>query len=164
MRGMLAGMSKYSMTSLRERRAELGLVQMNLWIREEDRAAFAAAVEPFKQRAGELDPTQRPGRKRQEAGRASPLHLERRKTLAPPETPQRPAERRSAPRPAIALPCRLIFPTKPPAHIRNAMKDEGWFYDKLAGTWTADDADLVELWIDELTRDWHAKIIGPAGG
>jgi hypothetical protein len=44
------------------------------------------------------------------------------------------------------------------------MKDEGWFYDKLAGTWTADDADLVELWIEELTRDWHARIIGPAGG
>ncbi|MCW8309385.1 hypothetical protein AruPA_20410 [Acidiphilium sp. PA] len=152
------------MTSLRERRAELGLVQMNLWIREEDRAAFAAVVEPFKQRAGELDPAQRPGRKRQEAARASSLHLERRKPPTPQEMPQRPADRRSAPRPAIALPCRLIFPTKPPAHIRNAMKDEGWFYDKLAGTWTADDADLVELWIEELTSDWHARIIGPAGG
>jgi hypothetical protein len=70
---MLAGMSKQSMTSLRERRAALGLVQMNLWIREEDRVAFIAAVDPFKQRAGEIDPAQRPGRKRQEAARASPL-------------------------------------------------------------------------------------------
>ncbi len=160
---MFAGMSKHSMTSLRERRAELGLVQMNLWIRDEDRAAFAAAVEPFKRRAGELDPAQRPGRKRQEAARVLP-HLERRKTPAPPETPQRPAAGRSAPRPAITLPCRLIFPTKPPAHIRNAMKDEGWCYDELAGTWTASDPDLVELWIEELTRDWHARIIAPAGG
>ncbi|OYV68289.1 MAG: hypothetical protein B7Z67_13845 [Acidiphilium sp. 21-60-14] len=63
------------MTTLRERRAELGLVQMNLWIREADRAAFAAAVEPFKRRAEALDPAQRPGRKRQEAARALPLHL-----------------------------------------------------------------------------------------
>jgi hypothetical protein len=67
---MFAGMGKHSMTTLRERRAERGLVQMSLWIRDEDRAAFAAAVEPFKQRAGELDPAQRPGRKRQEAVRA----------------------------------------------------------------------------------------------
>jgi hypothetical protein len=42
------------------------------------------------------------------------------------------------------------------------MKDEGWFYDKLAGTWTANEAELVERWIEELTRDWHARIIGPA--
>jgi hypothetical protein len=42
------------------------------------------------------------------------------------------------------------------------MKDEGWFYDKLAGTWTAHDAELVELWIEELTRDWHARIISTA--
>ena len=159
MRGMLAGMSKQSMTSLRERRAELGLVQMNLWIRDEDRAAFAAAVEPFKRRAGELDPAQRPGRKRQEAARASPLHLERWKTPAPPETPQRPAAGRSAPRPVITLPCRLIFPTKPPAHIRNAMKDEGWGYDKLSGVWSTDRGWLAERWIEELTRDWHARII-----
>ncbi len=159
---MFAGMSKHSMTSLRERRAELGLVQMNLWIRDEDRAAFAAAVEPFKRRAGELDPAQRPGRKRQEPAMASPLLFERPKTPTPPETPQRPVAGRSAPIPAITLPCRLIFHTKPPAHIRNAMKDEGWCYDKLAGTWTATDPDLVELWIEELTQDWHARIISTA--
>ena len=161
--GMVAGMSKQSMTTLRERRAELGLVQMNLWIRDEDRAAFTAAVEPFRMRAAELDPAQRPGRKRLEAVRASPLHLERSRTPTPPEAPQRPVGRRSAPRPAITLPCRLIFPTTPPAHLRNAMKDDGWFYDKLTGTWTADEAELVELWIEELIRDWHAKIIAPAG-
>jgi hypothetical protein len=113
------------MTSLRERWAELGLVQMNLWIREEDRSAFTAAVESFRERAGEIDPSQRPGRKRQEAARASPLHLGRSRTPAPPGTPQKPAQRRSAPGPAVTLPCRLIFPTKPPAHIRNAMKDRG---------------------------------------
>jgi len=118
-------------------------------------------VRRSQRRAGELDPVQRPGMKRQEAARASSLHFA---ASPPPETPQRPAERRSAPRPAIALPCRLIFPTKPPAHIRNAMKDEGWFYDKLAGTWTASDPDLVELWIEKLTQDWHARIVGPAGG
>ncbi|WP_262313287.1 hypothetical protein [Acidiphilium sp. AL] len=137
-------MSKQSMTSLRERRAELGLVQMNLWIREEDRAAFTAAVEPFRERAGEIDPAQRPGRKRQEAARASPQKL---------------AERRSAPGPAITVPCRLIFPTKPPAHIRNAMKDEGWGYDKLSGVWSTDRGWLAERWIEELTRDWYARII-----
>lgn len=157
---MLASMSKHSMASLRERRAALGLVQMNLWIREEDRAAFTAAVAPFKQRAGELDPAQRPGRKRQEFARASSRPVARQK---PPEAPQRPAERRSAPRPAIALPCRLIFPTRPPARLRNAMKEDGWFYDKLTGTWTADEAEPVELWIEELVRDWHARIIAPAG-
>jgi hypothetical protein len=156
---MLAGMSKHSMTSLRERRAELGLVQMSLWIRDEDRTAFAAAVEPFKRRAGDLDPAQRPGRKRQEAVRVLPLHLEGRKTPSPPETHQRPAAGRSAPRPAITLPCRLIFPTKPPAHIRNAMKDEGWGYDKLSGVWSTDRGWLAERWIEELTRDWHARII-----
>lgn len=156
---MFAGMSKQSMTSLRERRAALGLVQMNLWIREEDRAAFTAAVEPFRRRAGEIDPAQRPGRKRQEAARASPLHLERSRTQTPPGTPQRPAERWSAPGSAITLPCRLIFPTKPPAHIRNAMKDEGWMYDKLSGVWSTDMRWLAECWIEELTHDWHARII-----
>jgi hypothetical protein len=158
---MLTGMGKHSMTSLRERRAALGLVQMNLWIREEDRAAFTAAVEPFKQRAGEMDPAQRPGRKRQRAARTPRLHLERSRTPTPSGTPQTPSERRSAPGPTIALPCRLIFPTRPPAHIRNAMKDEGWFYDKLSGTWTTNEAELIERWIEELTRDWHARIIGP---
>lgn len=160
---MLTGMGKHSMTSLRERRAALGLVQMNLWIREEDRAAFTAAVEPFKQRAGEMDPAQPPGRKHQRAARTPRLHLEPSRTPTPSGTPQRPAEERSAPRPTIALPCRLIFSTRPPAHIRNAMKDEGWFYDKLAGTWTAQDAELVERWIEELSRDWQARIIGPPG-
>ncbi|MHB1954747.1 MAG: hypothetical protein ACYCOU_13460 [Sulfobacillus sp.] len=63
----------------------------------------------------------------------------------------------------ITLPCRLIFPTTPPAHLRNAMKDDGWFYDKLTATWTADEAELVELWIEELTRDWHVRVIAPAG-
>jgi hypothetical protein len=53
------GMGKQSMTTLRERRAERGLVQMNLWIREEDREAFTAAVAPFRERAGELDPAQK---------------------------------------------------------------------------------------------------------
>jgi hypothetical protein len=33
-------MSRQSMTDLRARRAERGLVQMNLWIRDEDRTAF----------------------------------------------------------------------------------------------------------------------------
>lgn len=157
-------MGKQSMTTLRERRAELGLVQMNLWIRDEDRAAFTAAVAPFRERAGERDPTKQPGRKRLEAVRASVRHLERSRHQTAPQVPQTPAERRSAPRPKISLPCRLIFPSKPPAHIRNAMKDDGWFYDKLAGTWTADEAELVESWLTELTRDWDVRIIGPAEG
>lgn len=70
---MIAGMGKQSMTTLRERRAERGLVQMNLWIREEDREAFAAAVAPFKKRAGEMDPARKPGRKPLEALRGSIL-------------------------------------------------------------------------------------------
>jgi len=155
---MLTGMGKHSMASFRERRASLGLVQMNLWIREEDRAAFTAAVEPFKQRAGELDPAQRRGRKRQKAAR---VHLEPTRTPTSSGTPETPADERSTPRPAIALPCRLIFPTAPPAHICNAMKDEGWGYDKLSGVWTANQADLVEIWLAELTAVWHARIIGP---
>jgi hypothetical protein len=57
----------------------------------------------------------------------------------------------------------LNFPTTPPTHLRNTVKDDWWFYDKLAGTWTANEAELVELWIDELTRDWHARAIAPAG-
>ncbi len=44
------------------------------------------------------------------------------------------------------------------------MKEDGWFYDKLTGTWTADEAEPVELWIDELVRDWGGRIIAPAGG
>ncbi|MCF3948898.1 hypothetical protein [Acidiphilium iwatense] len=152
------------MSSLRERRAALGLVQMNLWIREGDRAAFTAAVEPFKERAGEIDPAQRPGRKRQKAARASPLHFWRSRPPAPPGTPQRPAERRSTPRPAIVLPCRLTFPTTPSAQVRNAMKADGWVYDRLIDTWTTNASELAENWIEELTCDWHARIIDPGVG
>ena len=161
---MVAGMSKQSMTTLRERRAELGLVQMNLWIREVDRAAFARAVEPFKRRTEALDPAQRPGRKRQEAARALPLHLGRSRVQTPPETPQKPAETHPAPRPAITLPCRLTFPTTPPAQVRNAMKADGWAYDRLTDTWTTNAAEPVEAWVEELTRDWQARIIGPGDG
>ena len=163
---MIAGMGKQSMTTLRERRAERGLVQMNLWIREEDREAFATAVAPFRERAGELDPANKPGRKPVEALRRSLLHLgERIRTRTPPEVPQKPPGRRSAkPAMILTLPCRLTFPTTPPAHIRNAMKDDGWFYDKLTATWTADEAELVDIWLPELTRDWLARIIGPAEG
>ncbi len=40
------------------------------------------------------------------------------------------------------------------------MKDDGWFYDRLTGIWTAEEAELVEIWLTELTRDWQATIIG----
>lgn len=72
---MIAGMGKQSMTVLRERRAERGLVQINLWIRDEDRDAFAAAVAPFRERAGEMDPAKKSGRKPLEALRGSILHI-----------------------------------------------------------------------------------------
>jgi hypothetical protein len=70
---MITGMGKQSMTTLRERRAERGLVQMSLWIREEDREAFTAAVAPFRERAGERDPAHKPGRKPLEALRGAIL-------------------------------------------------------------------------------------------
>jgi hypothetical protein len=152
-------MSKDSMAALRARRSQLGLVQMNLWIRDEDRAAFAAAVEPFKRRAAELDQAQQPGRKRLEATMTASLHSGRLKAQTPSGALLRPVGRRPLPRPSISIPCRLIFPSKPPAYIRNTMKDDGWTYDKLTGTWTADRAELVEAWIEELIYDWHAKII-----
>ncbi len=66
-------MGKQSMTELRERRAERGLVQVNFWIREEDRAAFEVAVAPFKDRASKLDPAHKPGRRPLEAVRGSLL-------------------------------------------------------------------------------------------
>ncbi len=161
---MFAGMSKRSMTTLRERRAELGLVPIHLWTREADRAAFAAAVEPCTRRAEALDPAQRPGRKRQEAARVLPLHLGRSRVQTPQGTPQKPAETRSTPRPAITLPCRLTFPTTPPAQVRNAMKADGWGYDRLTDTWTTNSVQPAEAWIEELTRDWDARIIGPNDG
>lgn len=153
-------MGKQSMTVLRERRAERGLVQVNFWIREEDRAAFDVAVAPFKDRASKLDPAHKPGRKPLEALRASLLGLQRIKTQKPPRPSRKPAERPSAAKPVIAMPCRLTFPVAPPANLRNAMKDDGWFYDKLTGIWTAEEAELADIWLTELTRDWQATIIG----
>jgi hypothetical protein len=155
-------MSRQSMTDLRVRRAERGLVQMNLWIRDEDRAAFDVAVARFRQRAGELDPAMKPGRKPLEAVRASVLHLERAKSQKPPGKPQRATGRPSASKPVtITLPCRLTFPVAPSASIRNQMKAEGWHYDKLAGVWSTDDRDLAEGWLDELTLDLNARMLDP---
>jgi hypothetical protein len=159
---MVAGMGKQSMTTLRERRAERGLVQMNLWIREEDREAFAAAVAPFRERAGALDPVNKPGRKPLEALRGAILHMERIRTQNPPEPHQKPVERHVPAKPVITLPCHLVFPAKPPADIRNAMKDDGWLYDKLANVWTAEEQELLDIWLDELVQDWQARIISPA--
>jgi hypothetical protein len=56
-------MSKETMAAVRDRRKGLGLVQMNVWILEEDRSAFLAAVAPFRDRAREIE--QAAGKKRQ---------------------------------------------------------------------------------------------------
>ena len=56
-------MSKETMAAVRDRRKELGLVQMNVWILEEDRSAFLATVAPFRDRAREIE--QAAGKKRQ---------------------------------------------------------------------------------------------------
>ena len=85
-------MGKQSMTVLRERRVERGLVQVNFWIREEDRAAFEVAVAPFKDRASKLDPAHKPGRKPLEALRGSLLGVysgsRRKSRLNPLRSPQ----------------------------------------------------------------------------
>jgi hypothetical protein len=44
-------MSKETMAAVRKRRKALGLVQMNVWVREEDREAFVAATVPFRKAA-----------------------------------------------------------------------------------------------------------------
>ena len=154
---MISGMGKQSMTTLRERRAELGLVQMNLWIREADRAAFDRAIAPFKQRAAEADPPaqrMRPlERVRQSVGR-----FDRTKPGTPPEPPQKPG------RAVIPLPCRLIFPAKPPASLRNQMKDAGWVYAATAGVWSTHDRGLVEIWLDELIEAHGARVLDPLSG
>jgi len=56
-------MSKKTMAAVRQRRKGLGLVQMNVWIPEDDRPAFLAAVAPFRDRAREIE--QGSGKKRQ---------------------------------------------------------------------------------------------------
>ncbi|MCP1238019.1 hypothetical protein NKW55_15905, partial [Gluconobacter kondonii] len=48
-------MSKTTMAAVRDRRKGLGLVQMNVWIQDEDKSAFLAAVTPFKNRAREIE-------------------------------------------------------------------------------------------------------------
>lgn len=42
------------------------------------------------------------------------------------------------------------------------MKDDGWLYDKLANVWTAEEQELLDIWLDELVKDWQARIISPA--
>jgi hypothetical protein len=44
------------------------------------------------------------------------------------------------------------------------MKADGWAYDRLTDTWTTNAAEPVEAWIEELTRDWEARIIGSGDG
>lgn len=44
-------MSRQTMETVRKRRKALGLVQANVWIREEDREVFQAAVAPFRKAA-----------------------------------------------------------------------------------------------------------------
>jgi hypothetical protein len=159
---MLAGMSKQSMAALRERRTELGLVQMNLWIRDEDRAEFEAAVAPFRDRATEIDSAHKSGRKPLETVRES-IHrgLEANPAQRPPQAPQKPARRQSPPKPRITLPCRLTFPTPPPASLRNAMKDDGWRYERDRGIWIADQLQVASAWLPELLEDWGAHLLGP---
>ena len=50
-------MSRETMAAVRKRRKELGLAQMNVWIREEDREAFLAAVAPFRESARHIEQT-----------------------------------------------------------------------------------------------------------
>jgi hypothetical protein len=87
--------------------------------------------------------------------------MERIRAQNPPEVPQKPVERHVPAKPVVTLPCRLVFPAKPPADIRNAMKDDGWLYDKLANVWTAEEQELLDIWLDELVQDWQARIISP---
>ncbi|GBQ86596.1 hypothetical protein [Asaia krungthepensis] len=48
-------MSRQTMETVRRRRKALGLVQANVWIREEDREAFQAAVAPFRKAARDIE-------------------------------------------------------------------------------------------------------------
>ena len=150
------------MTALRERRAALGLVQMNLWIREEDRAEFEAAMAPFRERAAAIDPTHKPGRKPVEAVRDSIRRLERSTTERPPQASQKPVRRHPTPKPRITLPCRLSFPSTPPAALRNEMKAAGWQYDRTTGLWSTNDTELADDWLPDLTEKRGARIVGLA--
>ncbi|KDM65093.1 hypothetical protein [Acidiphilium sp. JA12-A1] len=151
-------MTRQSMNTLRSRRAELGLVQMNLWIREEDRVAFEAAVAPFKARVAEIDPPRQRGRRSIDAikERIERLeqdgHLESRKV-----TRHRPSAKEVPP-----LPVRLAFPSVPPAALRDAMKGDGWAYDRSTNVWSTQEPELVESWLAELVEDWGAQIIRTA--
>ena len=136
-------MAQDSMRHLRARRVQRGLVQVNVWIKADDRAAFDVAIAPFKTRAVAADgiDTARP------ALMAT--------TATPTENPHQPAEKSRrpsqprAPKPAkIMLPCRVVFPAKPATAIRNRMKDDGWIYDD--EVWWAYDIELVTDWQDQI--------------
>ena len=97
-----------------------------------------------------------------EAVRDSIRRLERSTAERPPQAPQKPARRRPAPKPRITLPCRLSFPTTPPAALRNEMKATGWQYERTTGFWSTNDIELADDWLPELVERWGAVILGAA--
>lgn len=157
-------MSKQSMDTLRERLTELGLVQMNLWIRTEDRDEFEAAVAPFRERVAMIYLAQAPVRKSPAAvlTQSRQSSKKRSTTRKPPHISDRPSAWRSERRDWLMLPCRLTFATPPPMSIRNAMQADGWRYDEDDGIWIADQLKLAKAWLPELVEGWGALILGPA--
>jgi len=136
-------MAQESMRNLRARRVQLGLVQVNVWITADDRAAFDVAIAPFKTRAIEADNinTARPA---MTPAPATPIE----NTDQPAEKSRRASKTRAPKPPVIMLPCRVVFQTKPATAIRNRMKDEGWVYDN--DVWWAYEIELVTDWRDQI--------------
>jgi len=48
-------MSRQTMHAVRQRRKALGLVQMNVWIHEDDKEDFQKAVAPFRERVRQIE-------------------------------------------------------------------------------------------------------------
>jgi len=136
-------MAQESMRNLRARRVQLGLVQVNVWIKADDRAAFDVAIAAFKTRAIEADAIGA-ARPAMMATTATPIE----NTDQPPEKSRRAVQTRAPKPPGIMLPCRVVFQTKPATAIRNRMKDEGWVYDDDA--WWAYEIELVTDWREQI--------------
>jgi hypothetical protein len=136
-------MAQESMRNLRARRVQRGLVQVNVWIKADDRTAFDMAIAPFKTRAIEADTIDAASSSMTPAP-ATPIENN--------DQPAAKSRRASQPRapklPGIMLPCRVVFQTKPATAIRNRMKDEGWVYDD--DVWWAYEIELVTDWRDQI--------------
>jgi len=136
-------MAQESMRNLRARRVQLGLVQVNVWIKADDRAAFDVAIAAFKTRAIEADAI---GAASSSMVSAPVAPIEN--TDPPAGKPRRATQTRAPKPPGIMLPCRVVFQTKPATAIRNRMKDEGWVYDD--EVWWAYEIELVTDWREQI--------------